>query len=217
MEVSSDSDTQANPPKRRKIITVVEETGCNENPMNRDHGYNTRTGTTLNERAPTQLSALPPVMPMIAGEQPTRQTIADPFIEQPLSSSSTTPSGEQSTDRTATPGGISVSQPSMPSSKFRDSSKSFLNPNRITISILALIEKPKMDDTSSNQLSTAASVEQLNSFLKRIQKLDSGTTQSNSSQYSVPTIVVVPSVEGEELGEFFQNTLSMISLNLMTN
>ena len=56
-----------------------------------------------------------------------------------------------------------------------------------------------MDDTSTDQLSTAASVEQLNSLLKRIQKLDSGTAHTNSSQYSVPTIVVVPSVEGEEL------------------
>ena len=106
MEVSSDNDTQANPSKRRKITTVVEETVCNENPMNRDQGYNSRSGTTLNERASTQLGALSCAMPVVACEQPAHQAITGPFIEQPSSSSSTVPSGEQQSDRTATAGEI---------------------------------------------------------------------------------------------------------------
>ena len=104
MEVSSDNDSQANPPKRRKITTVLEETVCNENPMNRDQGYNTRSGTSLNEHASTQLGALPHAMSVVACEQPTYQTVTDPFPEQPSSSSSTTPSSEQHLDRTATAG-----------------------------------------------------------------------------------------------------------------
>ena len=59
---------------------------------------------------------------------------------------------------------------------------------------------PKMDDASNDQLSIAASVEQLNSLLKRIQTQDPGTAHKNGSQYTVPT--VVPSVEGEDLIEF---------------
>ena len=107
VEVSSDNDSQANLPKRRKITTVVEETVCNENPMNRDQGNNTRSGTALNGRASIQLGALPHAMSVVACEQPTYQTVTDPFTEQPSSSSSTTPSSEQSTDRSATAGKIS--------------------------------------------------------------------------------------------------------------
>ena len=94
MEVSSDNDNHANPPKKRKITAVLEETVCNKNVMNRDQGYNTRSGTTLDRRESTEPSALPCVMSVVACEQPAQQTVTDPFIEQSSSSSSTIPSGE---------------------------------------------------------------------------------------------------------------------------
>ena len=55
-----------------------------------------------------------------------------------------------------------------------------------------------MDDTSTDQMSTAASVEQLNSLLNRIQKIDSGTAPYKQfTVFSRLPLSVLPSIEGE--------------------
>ena len=196
MEVSTDDDSRENPSMRR-ITTVLEEAVCTENPKNTYQQHVALTGTTLNKRPSTQLCPLPCAMSVATCEQPTQQTVTDPFIEQPTSS---TFSGEQSLDQTMViSGGNSNVESSMSLSQSTSTSNSSLNPDIPTTSAVPPVGMPKMQDPSSDQLSTAAAVKDLNSFLKPIKSEDHDTAHTNNPQHPVPTIVIVPTVEGEEL------------------
>ena len=171
---------------------------CAKDPLNSDRDHKARTGTTLNKHPSTQFSALPCAMSVAGCEQPTHQAVTYPFLEQLPSSASATPSCEQFLDHTIVMyGGNSNVDSSMSLSE--STSNSFLNSNTPATSVVPPAGKPEMRDPSSDQLPAVACTQELKSPLKRIHLQDPGTPRTNSAQHPLSTIVVVPSVEGENL------------------